>query len=252
MVKVSPDFNSVNVFWLAQANENDKVVEEILKQISGPLRHELSQLRLMGEVPKIFFVKDKHYSKAAEVDILLNKADFGEDFKPTDPTLFMKAKPELHMTLSDDIRKRIQEIEQISMDDEEEDEELPEMRHDVLGIDHSKIMKKIATNIVTTKRAWENFESKDEANESASAFSPDFTAARGRIEKLQSEENVRETFMTYLRKKQIENNKKHKNLILRDQSDEDWEDEEQVDFRDDEEDDFEYNSQGFDRDDEIK
>lgn len=252
MVKVSPDFNSVNVFWLAQADENDKVVDDLLKSIAGPLRHELSQLRLMGEVPKIFFVKDKNYSKAAEVDILLSKADFGEDFKPTDPTLFMRAKPQLHMKLSEDIKKRIQEIEKISMEDEEEDEELPEMRHDVLGIDHSKIMRKIATSIDSTKRAWENFETKNDSSQSSGIFSPDFSEARGRIEKLQNDENIRETFMTYLRKKQIESHKKHKNIILQDQSIEDLEDEDLNDHQDDEEDDYEYNSQGFERDDDYK
>jgi ribosome-binding factor A len=54
---VAPDFNKVNVFWLARGTENDEMVEKILKRSAGQLRHELSELRVMGVVPYIEFVK---------------------------------------------------------------------------------------------------------------------------------------------------------------------------------------------------
>ena len=146
-MKISPDFHSVNVFWIAQGDENDNVIEEVLKTIAGPLRHELSQLRIMGEVPRIFFLKDKHYSKAAEVDILLQKADFGEDFVPSDPTVFMKSTPQLNFKLPEDLKSKIHKLEEqnveLAEDEEIEEEELT-MRHDVLGLDRDAIMKKIA------------------------------------------------------------------------------------------------------------
>jgi ribosome-binding factor A len=54
---VAPDFNKVNVFWLARGTESDDMVEKILKRSAGQLHHELSELRVMGVVPHIEFVK---------------------------------------------------------------------------------------------------------------------------------------------------------------------------------------------------
>lgn len=54
---MAPDFNKLNVFWLARGTENDTEIERILKRSSGKLRHELSQLRVIGVVPHIEFVK---------------------------------------------------------------------------------------------------------------------------------------------------------------------------------------------------
>lgn len=186
--------------------------------MAGFIRHELSQLRLMGEVPRIFFVKDKHYSKAAEIDILLKRADFGEDFVPTDPTLFMKSDPQLQMKLSDDIRSRIHEIEQNLDDDEElfEDEELPEMRNDVLGIDHSLIMKKIATSMDKSKKAWETFETRSETILADGSPTKNFTAAQLEIDKFAKEADLRDDFVRFLERKQFAKRetperKKHRN-----------------------------------------
>lgn len=201
-VKVSPDFKSLSVFWLSTAE--DIVVDKVLKEIAGPVRHELSQLRLMGEVPRVFFVRDRHYSKAAEVDHLLKTADFGEDFEPTDPTLFMKSQLELQMKLSDDVRSKIFEMEsKLGEDDYIEEEELPEMRHDVLGLDHQLIMKRIAINIDKSKKAWECFETRGESIISTTTPSRDFTAAQLAAEKLSKEANLREEFVKFLERTQF-------------------------------------------------
>lgn len=44
---------------MAGKSEDDSQLDELLHMISGPLRHELSVLRIMGEVPKIQFIKGK-------------------------------------------------------------------------------------------------------------------------------------------------------------------------------------------------
>lgn len=199
-MKVSPDFYSLNVFWLAQGDKNDGIIAEILENLQFPLRHELSQLRLMGEVPRIYFIKDKYYSKAAEVDLLLAKADFGEDFVPTDPTLFMKSDLQLQMKLPGDLREKILEIEENL--DEIDEEELPEMRHDVLGIDHSMIMKKIATSMDKTKRAWESFETRTEIMSSPES-TRDLGAAQKAHDEFSKEAELRENFIKFLERKQI-------------------------------------------------
>jgi ribosome-binding factor A len=56
-VTIAGDYRSVNVFWMASKSEDDSQLEQLLQSISGPLRHELSRLRIMGEIPKIQFVK---------------------------------------------------------------------------------------------------------------------------------------------------------------------------------------------------
>lgn len=56
-VCVSGDYRSVKVFWMARESEDDSHLDDLLQKISGPLRHELSRLRIMGDVPKIQFVK---------------------------------------------------------------------------------------------------------------------------------------------------------------------------------------------------
>jgi len=56
-IKISGDYRFVNVYWMAKKSEDDSKLEKLLQSISGPLRHELSRLRIMGEVPKINFVK---------------------------------------------------------------------------------------------------------------------------------------------------------------------------------------------------
>ena len=214
-VKVAPDFNSLNVFWLATADDSE--VDNVLKGIAGPIRHELSQLRLMGEIPRVYFVRDRHYSKASEVDSLLRNADFGEEFEPTDPTLFMKSKFELQMKLSDNIKSQIYDLEShLNEDDYAEEEELPEMRHDVLGLDHQLIMKRIAVNIDKSKKAWENFETRGESIISTTTPSRDFTAAQIAVEKLAREAAIREDFVKFLERKQFAKNtperKRYRNL----------------------------------------
>lgn len=131
-VRVNPDFSGVNVHWIA-GDDQSKFLEEELAKCSGYLRHELSQLRLMGEVPKIHFVKDKNYAISSEVERVMNTPEFGSETS--------------------------EDWEQIENDfnlhSKQEDDEIPEMRHDVLGLDHSKIMLQIHTKLKKSKMAWE-------------------------------------------------------------------------------------------------
>lgn len=57
---MSGDYKILNVYWLARGTADDEQVETILKKTAGFLRHELSQLRVMGNVPTINFVKGKN------------------------------------------------------------------------------------------------------------------------------------------------------------------------------------------------
>jgi len=143
-VKVSPDFLGVNVYWLAKGTDNDDKIEELLHRIALSLRHEMSQLRLMGEVPKIHFVKDKQYAKIVEVDIILDKADFGDDFIPHDTRHLIRSE------LSGDLSSSEVLVEN--------EEILPEIRHDVFGLNQKDIMDRIKQSMTKTRSAWERYE----------------------------------------------------------------------------------------------
>lgn len=54
---VASDFSGVNVYWVAKGTENDEKLQTLLNENAHALRHELSQLRVIGVVPKINFVK---------------------------------------------------------------------------------------------------------------------------------------------------------------------------------------------------
>lgn len=56
-VSVTPDLQKVNVFWVCKGDASDDTTNNLLSKVAGALRHELSTLRIMGEIPYIEFVK---------------------------------------------------------------------------------------------------------------------------------------------------------------------------------------------------
>lgn len=139
-VHITSDFRIVNVFWLARGDGSDEELETMLSKAAGPLRHNLSQLRLMGEVPTIKFVKDKSYAKIVEVETLLKHADFGDDYVPTRPSQAIKNDLSCNSIQPADV--------------------LPEMTHVILGLNQGDIMRKIKQNMSKAKQAWEKYETK--------------------------------------------------------------------------------------------
>lgn len=136
-VKVAADFNYVNVFWRAKDSaQNDEELESILRKASGNIRHELSQLRLMGEVPRVNFIRDRLQSTYAEVQDLLDRADYGDDFTPSNWA---------------------QLRQDLAPHGLQSDRHLPEMRHDVLGLNQPAIMDGIKRTMLKSKHAWEQY-----------------------------------------------------------------------------------------------
>lgn len=150
-VNVTPDFKTVNVSWVCKGNSSDEDTESLLNSIAGPLRHELSTLRLMGEVPYIVFVKDKQEAKLVDLDRRLSMADYGEEYTPTEIGHLLKTNFTLHTQLSPEMKAKIKQLE------EEEpiiEEPIPEMTHNVFGLDHAKIMNRLMAARKKTKDAW--------------------------------------------------------------------------------------------------
>ncbi|KAJ9590351.1 hypothetical protein L9F63_027810, partial [Diploptera punctata] len=145
-VKVSSDFSGISVYWLAMESENDAEIEEILEKYSWQLRHELTQLRVIGVVPPLHFIKDKEYSKVAEVNRLLAAADFGEDFVPDSIGYHLKSE----FMQTPHLPSQVVEIDQVNNEGISEPP-LPPMRNDVLGLKHADIMAKIKKGMKKAK-----------------------------------------------------------------------------------------------------
>lgn len=181
--------------------ENDGEIERILKSIAGPLRHELSVLRLMGEVPQINFVKDRSHMKSAEIDAVLKHADFGEDFIPTDATLFLKNEYKLEMKLPEHLKDKIRDLDHV---EDEIMEEIPQMRHDTFGLDHAKIMNKINVSLNKSIQAWSMYENSGKNETSQMDIKVSKQSAIDDIERLTKEAEMRDNFVKYLESKNVE------------------------------------------------
>ncbi|VVC93310.1 unnamed protein product [Leptidea sinapis] len=161
-VRVAPDFKTVNVYWLCKGNQSDDETEALLNRSAGPLRQELSTLRLMGEVPYICFVKDKQEAQLVDLDRRLALADYGEDYTPTEIGHLLKSEFMLNMKLSPEVKAKIKQLEEehtTLQNNAIEDDPIPEMTNDVYGLDHNKIMARLLASRKKSKEAWANLES---------------------------------------------------------------------------------------------
>ncbi|XP_063830732.1 putative ribosome-binding factor A, mitochondrial [Ostrinia nubilalis] len=154
-VTVTPDFQTVNVFWVCKGNSTDEETELALKKVSGALRHELSTLRVMGVVPHITFVKDKQEALVADLDRRLAIADYGEDYEATEMGHLLKTNFTLNKNLSPEMKAKIKQVEEeMSFIDDP----IPEMTHNVFGLDHARIMNRLLAARKKSRDAWVNID----------------------------------------------------------------------------------------------
>ncbi|XP_058059113.1 putative ribosome-binding factor A, mitochondrial [Anopheles bellator] len=139
-VRVAPDFREASIYWFSTSLNRDVKLENILKPLSSRLRHELSQLRLMGEVPHLKFVQDKRHYVETVLNSLLKEADFGDT----------EAEENDHLTSQDDDATGQRDAEERLCE--------PEMRHDILGLDHLQIMGRIRQAVDKSNKAWQTHE----------------------------------------------------------------------------------------------
>lgn len=142
-VKITADFKCINVFWIySNDNAASLVTEEELQRCAKIIRHELSQLRVIGVVPPIQFVKNKQFFIEKEVEEKLAIIASEQDIDESYPEEIQLAASRISATKKN---QTLQE-EPLSNNDSEIDEspmQLPVMRHDVLGLDHHKIMSRV-------------------------------------------------------------------------------------------------------------
>ncbi|XP_017082002.1 putative ribosome-binding factor A, mitochondrial [Drosophila eugracilis] len=136
-VKITSDFSRINVYWIGKDGGTTVELEDKLNGLSGKLQHELSQLHLMGEVPRIKFVRDKTSSGLYQVQEVLSKLD--QQYKNSSPN-----------SHTEPSKIELESSETAS------DIEWPEMRQDFLSFNQSSVMDKILSKMRKSKEAWVN------------------------------------------------------------------------------------------------
>ncbi|XP_076754812.1 uncharacterized protein LOC143425695 [Xylocopa sonorina] len=145
-IKVTPDFKLINVFWIDH-NLQESDTEELLKKCTFQLRHELSQLRVIGNVPPVQFVKCKGIAKLKEVERKLNALDFDAEHVST------PYPNDIHHIVTAKILVNNKEIESVKNGSENSfSVSVPMMKHNVFGLDHYRIMTKIKASLNKTRK----------------------------------------------------------------------------------------------------
>ncbi|GBP62565.1 Putative ribosome-binding factor A, mitochondrial [Eumeta japonica] len=157
-VQMMPNFQILNVYWVCKGTAEDIEIEALLNRVSGTLRHELSTLRLMGEVPHIGFIKDKLASDVVELDKRLAIADFGEDYTPTKISHVLKSEFVTSTKLSPEIKAKIKRLEE---SDVSTDDPIPELTNTIYGLDHDKITKRLLIARKMKHDAWDRVQEPD-------------------------------------------------------------------------------------------
>lgn len=139
-VKITPDFKYVNVFWIPNNDDVSLVNEKALQKCAKILRHELSQLRVIGVVPPIQFIQNKQYFIEKEVERRLATINFEEDSE----TLSYSEQIQLDF----DVNSADQTFDKELFANRGSETDgfcisLPVMRHDIFGLDHHKIMSQV-------------------------------------------------------------------------------------------------------------
>lgn len=144
-VNVCQRYHGLNISWTATGTDDLDYVEQKLAMISRRLRHELSQMQLMGNIPHIRFVRDRELSYFTELDALIAKADYGPDHMQSN-------------TSESDLEKDFQPESEPSGDLKGINSTLPAMRNDVFGLDRSLIIGRIKQHMSKSKQAWKAYE----------------------------------------------------------------------------------------------
>lgn len=137
-VRISADCTHLNVYWVTSIQEHgaDGKVAELLQSSSGYLKSELIKNGFMGKAPKITFVKDVTYGRAAAVEKLIEKVS-------------AEVPPDLGFPVTENVEEP---------DDGDSGESAnagsagslrprpyvpPDMRMDAYGLDHAALMRQV-------------------------------------------------------------------------------------------------------------
>ncbi|KAI1296917.1 hypothetical protein HDE_05198 [Halotydeus destructor] len=164
-VEVDIHYNYLNVFWIAP-NQDILEVGRQLNMMTGKLHKAIIEKNFMGRVPTVKFNHDQTTSTVSTVQTKLKEADYGKNFKPSDPTKFAPptqvatGKPKVEL-LTTYFKKRVavfnaEQARLNSMAADSSGYKVPtfqcpaDMNLNILGIEYLKIMNKV---LFTAKRS---------------------------------------------------------------------------------------------------
>lgn len=158
----SIDYTQLHVYWTTnQATKFDEVQAK-LTAAAPLLRHHLIRLHVMGLVPKITFHRDLKASFLAELDAVMERADYGEDYEPGQHKMTLKKKFDTEPY-------------------DQDENPLMTMRNDVLGLDHSRIMGHMRANLAYARKKLKDAETDEEPNALGPARKFKLTTSLGEI-----------------------------------------------------------------------
>ncbi|CAK9815674.1 Putative ribosome-binding factor A, mitochondrial [Anthophora quadrimaculata] len=199
-IKITPDFKTINVHWIDNNLQNSNT-EELLKECAFKLRHELSQLRIIGNVPLIQFVKCKSFHKLKEVKLKLQSLDLRED---SVSNLFPDA---MYHTVHANRIDHDEEVENEKSLNNSKDTfsiTVPVMQHNVFGLDHHRIMSKIKVSLNKAKNPC-----KRQINVQLRSFSPSEQNIEN-ISNFLTDKEQKEQFDKFLKQNRKEQRQKRK------------------------------------------
>ncbi|CAL1541299.1 unnamed protein product [Lymnaea stagnalis] len=93
-VKMQLDFSSIHVYWDCHRSDAGDL-ETLLLNHANKLRSLLISYHVLGRIPPIIFKKDKTHGDLALIDQLLEIADYGPDYVPSNPHFQVKGYGEI-------------------------------------------------------------------------------------------------------------------------------------------------------------
>lgn len=203
-VKVCQNYHGLNIFWTANATDDFELVAQKLEAIKKSVRHQLHQMQVMGNVPHITFVRDNQLSYLDEIHAMIEKADYGDDYVPSQTK---RANEKSEFDICGENPRKI---------DEETGEEivvkqssLPPMRHDVFGVDHARIMGHIKQAMSKSKQAWNAYDKKLSSEPNSTkpfTFATSFESIRQEHESATNSEQLLKEFL--VKRKQMRKQKR--------------------------------------------
>lgn len=142
-VQMSSTYQRLDVYWLCTRLDLDEDdLEKKLLQLAGPMRRELTKLRVIGEVPPINFVRDQRRVGMNLLQRLYDEASYGDNYKPRgiEAMKIKEFEPQYRTT-------------SLNGEGEEEDASIPAMRHDVFAVDYVLIMNRVKDSWMKTRKS---------------------------------------------------------------------------------------------------
>ncbi|XP_032681781.1 uncharacterized protein LOC116849092 [Odontomachus brunneus] len=198
-VEITPDFTRVNVFW--NPTSDTPISQEALQKCGWIIRHELSQLRVIGVVPLIQFVENK--KNLTQNEIKKRFVAIESDIKDFE---ILSYSEQMELATSH-IDQASHEDSIISNDSESEpDIKLPVMRQDVLGLDHSKIMTQITISMFKSRTATQRRMLDMDSNTDKNPCD----VVSDQVAEFLTKSEQRELFRDFLKKRQLEEKRKYR------------------------------------------